>query len=408
MASASSSKVKKGKAMSELPSNLNSKISKEPTPPELLSKASKLGANATQPETDCDTDIYGESTHCELCDQANADMFCLECKQYLCPGCQKIHLRGTITKEHKVVRAEDLFSVPEEKQVVNQTEANNEKKESRSRKVKVKGGQATYVEQIDIAMPTDKRKPIVSAMEVTEDGGLIVCDSGNQKIKLFDSNYAALSELDLTAKPMGMVLVSSSDLIVSLPDEQCLQKVKIKKGCLLTLENKVKTKLNCYRLLRNQDHILAYAHDDLYRFFNIMDTDGNTIRCIMNEPRDSGNEPIFKNVFYMCLGTDNKNIYATDEQQGCVGISLNGKVDFTYKDVQTKSHHGVCGGADNSVYLACNDSDKIVAIDKKGQKLKDLISVKGIKPAYLFYNKIGKKLFVKRGGTSKVLIYTIT
>ena len=400
----------------EVPSNSSeSKATYGQPPPGFKSRGSSLGPEATQPEADLETDIDGEAEHCHLCDQTNADAFCLECKQYLCSACQRIHQRGTTTKDHTVKKLEDLFSIPEEKPTINETDARDDRDKKKNHKprrtrAKDKGtrvGEATYIEQIDLTS-TDKRKVIIAAMEVTEAGELLICDSSNNKIKLYDSNYKILSEVELTSKPMGMVSVTASDFIVSLPKEQCLQKVKIKNAVLLSLEDKIKTKLKIYRLLRYNDQILAYAHDDLYRFFNIMDTEGNTIRCIMNEPRASDNTPVVSNLTYMCLGLDNKSFYVTDHLSGCIGISINGKEEFRFKDTDTGYHHGVCPGPDNAIYVACNDSDKIVAIDKKGQKICDLISVKGMKPAYIFYSQTVGKLFVKRGGSNKVLIYDIS
>lgn len=383
------------------------------TPPEpLRSNRSKPKANTTvtnpqskENESDSEMDKYSDSIHCDLCIQTEAENFCLSCKQYICSTCQKAHQRGTTTKDHKIVRVEDLFSASTDKPGTSEADTQGRNECAPAHKVEGKGGKAIYIEQIDISTATDKTRTIVSAIEVTEDGGLLVCDFGNQKVKLFDKDFEILSEVGLTSKPMGMVILATSDLVVSLPHEQCLQKLKVKKDCLLSLEQRIKTKLKYYRLLKYKDKILAYGHDDLYRFFNIIDTDGKTIRCIMNEPRESGG--IFKNVFYISLSIDNEKLYVTDMQQGCVGISLSGKLEFTYKEPETKSHHGICGGPDNSVYVACNDSDRVVVIDNKGKKVKDLISVKGLHPAYVVYSKSQGKLFVKRGGTSKVLVYTM-
>ena len=379
--------------------------SKSKSPPE--ASRSEATLNTTNPECEHnETDTYSDSIHCDLCIQTEAENFCLNCKQYLCSRCQTTHQRGTTTKDHKIVGVEDVFSASIDKPQ-SEFDKKGNKTEAEASEVEVHGGDAMYEEQIDISTAAEKVKTIVSAIEVTEDGGLIVCDMSNQKVKLFDNEHELLSEVSLTSRPMGMVMLSSTDLAVSLPEEKCLQNLKLKKGCLLALERKVKTKLKCFRLLRYNDQILAYAQDDLYRFFNIMDTEGNNVRCIMNEPKDSGG--VFTNVFHMGLSINNGLIYVTDGKKGCVGLSLNGNMEFTYKEpmTATKMHHGICAGPGNSAYLACNDSDKVVVIDNKGKKVKDLICVKGMKPAYLAYSKAQSKLYVKRGGTNKVLVYAI-
>ena len=371
----------------------------------------KIKGCSTQPELHTDTDCTNpenkqvDSIICNLCLKQESENFCLDCKQYLCSACQLAHQRGTATKDHRLVRVEDLFLNSVDKPVLTEAQTKAENSFSGAATDKIKSENAVYIEQIDIGTKTDKGRTVISAIEFLEDGGLLVCDVGNKKVKLFDSDHEVLSEISLTSQPMGMALLTSEDAIVSLPQEKSLQKIKIKKRCILSLDQKLKTKLMYYRLLKYKDQIVAYAKDDLYRFFNIIDMEGNTVRCIMNEPRESGG--IFSNVYYMSLSADSQSLYVTDEEQGCVRLSLNGKVNFTYKEPGTKTHHGVCAGPDNSIYIACNDSNKVVVLDETGKKMKDLISVKGMKPTYIVYNETRRKLLVKRGGPSKVLIYSI-
>ena len=370
----------------------NDRVKGHSTQPEL-----SKDADSTNPEVDC--------IICDLCQKLESENFCLDCKQYLCSSCQRSHQRGTTTKGHRLVRVDDLFQNSDDKPVLTEVQTKAENSLYDTATGNANGGKAVYIEQIDIGIKTDKSRTIVSAIEFTEDGGLLVCDVGNKKVKLFDSDHELLSETCVTSQPMGMALLTSEDAMISLPQEKSLQKIKIKKRCILSLDQKLRTKLMCYRLLKYKDQMVVYAKDDLYRFFNIMDMEGNTVRCIMNEPRESVG--IFTNVFYMSLSADSQSLYVTDQEKGCVRLPLHGKVDFMYKEPGTKTHHGVCAGPDNCIYIACNDSDKIVVLDENGKKIKDLVSVKGMKPTYLVYNESMGKLLVKRGGPSKVLIYSV-
>ena len=194
---------------------------------------------ASQPESLADIDVTNPESQqvdriiCDLCLKLESENFCLDCKQYICSACQRVHRRGTTTKDHRFVRVDDLFSDSVDRPVLAETRAKETKPFFGGPNDKIKGGEAIYIEQIDIGTSTDKFRTIVSAIEFTDDGGLLVCDVGNQKIKLFDSDHEILSEISLTSKPMGMAILTSEDAIVSLPQEKSLQKIKIKKAVLV-------------------------------------------------------------------------------------------------------------------------------------------------------------------------------
>ena len=124
-------------------------------------------------------------------------------------------------------------------------------------------------------------------MEIVREGHLLLCDNANKWIKLIDDDSEILSELILTSEPRGMVALSASNALISLPIEKSLLSFKVKSDHTLVVLNTITTKFRCNKLVKYKDDIIAHAYDDNDRFFNIMDRDGNVVHSIEKESRGS-------------------------------------------------------------------------------------------------------------------------
>lgn len=257
--------------------------------------------------------------------------------------------------------------------------------------------------KIDISSATDEKHALVCAMQVMNEGHLLVCDSANKKVKFFDEYSEVLSEVILSSEPRGMAVFSQSSIIVSLPNEKCLQKLSIDEDNEIILQGKIKTNLRCNKLVRYQEFIIAHAYDDTHRFFNIMDKDGHEIRCILTEAR--GSSGLFNKIRFISISPDNKTLYVTDEHHGCLGLSMNGEVLFREKGNGTPNHWGIATDTRGFLYLSAYDEDKIVVIDNKGEKIKDMVKVKHLKPCAISYSEADNFLYVKKGSSDLVLLF---
>ena len=259
--------------------------------------------------------------------------------------------------------------------------------------------------QIDISSATDEKQAMVSAMEVIGEGYLLVCDNANKKVKLFDEDSEVLSEVTLSSEPRGMTVFDYSSIVVSLPKEKCLQYMSIDSDNDISLRNKIKTNLRCNKLVKYQESIIAHAYDDSHRFFNVIDKDGQEVRCILSESRNSNG--IFNKIRFLSISSDNKILYVTDEQHGCIGLSMNGEVVFRKKGSGTPNHWGISIDPMGFVYIASYDEDKVVAINDRGEKLKDLVHLKALRPCAISFSEADNRLFVKKGSSNLVLIFQI-
>lgn len=263
---------------------------------------------------------------------------------------------------------------------------------------------AVHHGEIDISSPSDKKAAIVCAMEVVSEGCLLVCDCANKKVKLFDEDSEVLSEVTLTSEPRGMITFELTDVIVSLPNEKLLQKLRISKDNTVILHRRIQTRLRCSKLVAFETQFIAYAYDDIFRYFNVMDRDGHEIRSIIKMKKDSAQ--LFDNIRFLTLNTDNKILYVTDATSGCIGLTLNGKIVFKMKNNGTLNCWGVATDSTGCVYTALYDADKIVINHNSSENPIEVVAQKHLRPCAIYYSE-DDRLYVKKGGANLVLIYGV-
>ena len=343
---------------------------------------------------------------CDRCIHKDAHLeasaFCKDCQQYLCISCDKTHEREVITKCHAVVRSNYLPRKADEK--------NKGLVESRQLQINTsvdnfKARTAVFLKEVDIRYPSDENMVNVTAIEILSDGSYIVCDYGNNKIKLFSSQNESISEVGVFSQPGGLALITPTEAVVSLTHDCCLQEVKIKKSCQLILGDKTKTRLAYWRLLRYKEHLIATAWNHLHYSINIIDRKGTVLRCVYKEQIQE--KYILHMHHFMSLSTDGQTIYITNENIGCTGILLTGEVIFKYKEPGEMEHWGVCTDTEGCVYTTCIGKSKIVIVSKNGKKLQDLVSHPGARLGCMAYSHTNNKLFVERSNENKLLCYQL-
>ncbi|MEW8547669.1 MAG: hypothetical protein AB2693_29525 [Candidatus Thiodiazotropha sp.] len=248
--------------------------------------------------------------------------------------------------------------------------------------------------------------PAIVAMEVTSSGGLLVCDKANMKVKLFDDYFRPVTEVSLPAEPYGMVLVEHNKMLVSLPDSHCLQSLTLSNDQRLTLKEKIQTELKCDRMINYGDSLIVSSHDQKAISLNIINLNGQVIRCIRKEDITPGG--MFNNLGFIALSPDNSVIYVTEMCNGCIGVSVStGEILFVYKESRTKFLFGVCTDSEGYVYISSTDREKMVMLDSQGNKVKQLATLSDSSPGFMTYSTLQKKLFIKTVYTNKILVYKL-
>ena len=364
--------------------------------PKKLAVSTKPEESNDAPSLDWITDLL-----CDLCihdETVEATAFCCDCEQYLCTTCQRVHQRGTTTKKHAVVQGRTNLPKANEKKLKKPPDVMDTPNVSSDIN-------AVYLEQIAVGSETDQYYAFLLARETMIDGSMLVCDSDNRKLKYYDANGDFLNEIGLSCEPYGMAKISSTEVIVTQPEEFHLQIVQITSASQLAFGKRLKTKLKCEKILRYHDTFLAVASDDMYCCISRMDSNGKILQSLYSEPMQSLH--IFESYYAIALSPDQKILYVANMKKGLLGISLKGENVLNYQEPGEEKHYGVTTDSEGNIYVACFDHDKIVMVNKNGGKVKDLVSLKDLQPNYVEYNVIENKLYVGRLNSNKMLCYQI-
>ena len=259
-----------------------------------------------------------------------------------------------------------------------------------------------YLTTVNIGSSVDKTFCKVNSIEMTSNGGLLVCDGGRNRVMHYDPTYKEVSEMSFLDTPYHLAIVSHDECIVALPDQSCLQYLKIKDGIGLELGSLADTMQPCYRLVKYDANLIAVADDGFFKYVNVLDKRGRVVKCIRQEAE--GGE--IKSIRDMSLSFDEKVIYITMGPDGCVGLSIAGDIVFRYKSIGMGEYPGVFAYSGGFVYIACTDKDKVVMVNRRGRKVKTLLQESGIKPTFMSYNEQYNRLFLK--GKSSNAVYVAT
>lgn len=227
-----------------------------------------------------------------------------------------------------------------------------------------------FLRDIDCKLPSDEKQVGISDLEILPDGKVIVSDMWNLKIKLFDSDSKLLSEVKVSSTNWNMAVMTPRNIVVTLPDETCLQHISIEDGDDLKVTKRYQTKNEYTKLAKIDHNIIALWSDADNLYFDLIDINGSYIRRVKKEPRKDG---LFSSVSSFCLSPDDTVIYVVDGNNGCIGMSLSGEVAFRLKNDKICSCDGVCAISDDCICLSGFKSHNIVLVQIKDEKMKEIV-----------------------------------
>lgn len=350
---------------------------------------------------------------CEVCikdDENTAVALCKNCNQLLCHACHETHEQKhkleTVIQAEKVVTTKSPPPFPRQSAKTDRKWSISSIGSDKGDKSEAKAGrQVDFLGQIEVKSVADAYSVSVSEIKSLPNGFLFVCDSGNKKLKLFGSRYEFLFEVCLSSEPGGAAFLTSNGAIISLPEEKCLQRVRIKKRTNIVLQEKRRTIFKCFKLVKFHGDLITTSEDDLNYFIHVIDKEGKLLRCIYNERKETSR--LLKNVSSLTLSRDQKSIVVVHPSLGCIGLVLSGNMVFKHREPQEHFHSGGCSDMNGNLYIGCYINDKIVMINSNGQKVCDFLTFRRMNPELVYLNE-ESKLFVFGGVTKKLYCYGIT
>ena len=333
---------------------------------------------------------------CDLCaeDQKHveAKVICRVCQQYMCDSChQRLHTKIKANKDHFVVTGNELTSQYHDDTLHEDGVVNKEGTCQRRDK------SIRYIEDFD-AGSID-----VCAMVVLPSGHLVLCDHYNQQAVLYSLYFKAMSTVKLSSRPWDMAMLSPKSFIVSLLNDTSFQSIRLQRGYMLKLADKIQTNNPIARILKYKDGMIVLTEDARNHYFSESDNHGLIKRHIRQEPKSSGRHSM---VYFMALSQDNKVLYVTDLHKGCYGFTMIGDVVFRYRSTEMTDYVGVATDMD-AIYLSGPETGELVMLDEKGKKIKGLPMTEGFKPGLMTFDVVNMRLFIKEFFGSRIRVLTL-
>ena len=273
-----------------------------------------------------------------------------------------------------------------------------------ARKRPLKDKKVKLIGETSISLP-DKKAKIVG-LETLPDGKLLICDQTQQRIALLDIDYNnlqvhTLSTITLSSAPYGIALMSATSAFVPLPNENMIQKVKITDN-KLELTSRITTIGDYIRVAKYKQNLLAIEKADEGSMISEIGQDGEIIQHITKEVVS-----IIQSIGFMSLNQNHDTIYVTEKKHGCIGMAMNGERVFQYKADHVQIYQGVYVDSFEHIFLAEQDNDNIVVVNKNGEMIKDFVKMKGMQPSCITFDSNGDKLLVVKGKMGKILVFEL-
>ena len=237
------------------------------------------------------------------------------------------------------------------------------------------------------------------------DGRIILADRTNRKLKLFTSNFNAVSELVLSSKPWDVTVMSDKEIAVSLPTECRIQFVTVSPRTMTTTRM-ISTEEPCYGIHQVNGKIMAVTYDGDPPNLKILSPEGQelTYVCV-----DEDGFTLFSKPLYVASSPNGNDIFVADERLGCViDLTENGELNFTYSAMDLGHAAGIAIDNDGNIYVCGNTSNSVHVLSPQGDRVKVLVTGENISyPRAIAYEPKEKKLLVTQGDKDVVKVYSL-
>ena len=162
----------------------------------------------------------------------------------------------------------------------------------------------TAVQESDIKLPIDEKIPTITGCCFSPDGGVIICDHDNKKVKILDKEMKIKFTIPCPESPSDVARFDENSAVVLYASDNSFQFVCVKPGIML--QQKKATKLSCYGLesLNKIVYISCYDSERNSRGVAGFVKDGwiaTFVPFIATEIQSLGS--------YLSLSNDSTNIY---------------------------------------------------------------------------------------------------
>lgn len=205
--------------------------------------------------------ISSHSTKCMECGENNPVRICVNCEQLFCDVCSSEHIHKSTIKSLLVNSADMTKGCP---------------------KCESKGNECVDI-HTNITIPQDRIPIRICGLSVLPYGRLVVADSNNRKIKIFNENGFEF-DFNLNAEPRGMTFVYDNKVAITFPHEQQIQLITINDRNLeLPVESfDIHEYGKPFSIAYNQEHFAVEMSECENGYIAILDLKFNCVTKITN------------------------------------------------------------------------------------------------------------------------------
>ena len=263
--------------------------------------------------------------------------------------------------------------------------------------------------QVDIMLLKDSFTPQISGCDIMQDGGIILCDKTNKKLKLLDSSFTLYDSLDLRAWPWDVSVVNTNKAIITLPYVKQLQYIevlpKLKSARVIQLDRK------CWGVHVAGEEIYVSVHDEkrgtCMGEVRIVNFNGNLIRRI--EVNTDGSF-MFETPYHLTISQQSRNVYVSDRDKSTITcLNSDGVVVYRYTDQNLEWARGVVTDNEDNILVCGSSSHNVQIVTADNRKSSTLLTAKdGIEfPYSVAYRQTDGTLIVGCCSQKKLFVYKL-
>ena len=299
--------------------------------------------------------------------------YCEECSEYFCDTCKDVHGALKLLRSHTVLSGAKMPK-----------HFNTADTDIRHGSIMWLDKRIRSISKVNISIPDDSKVPLIVGCCVMSDGQAVLCDRYNYQIKLLDSSYKLIGNLELPAWPRDISVLNGTEVIITIPDERQLLIVSVTSQLRITRTIQLDKKCWCVDVSGGEIYITCEKSGQ--GEIRILDMSCNERRRIslsqvmgaftLKEPR------------YIAVNAFSRKIFITNlETEILTCLTSDGQLVYQYKDQRLGWPRGILVDSADNVLLCYYDSHTIVVITPDGRKHGTLLSGKdGVKcPSSLAY-----------------------
>ena len=321
---------------------------------------------------------------CESCIEDGVDKeakhYCQDCKQKICESCKDYHRKLSVTRNHTISPINiGLATVSRQLGYMN-TSSNDA-----ATKTVLLGRKVQSCSRVNVKADDDEVTPDITGCTVMTNGDAVLCDWGNNKIKLLNSSGVLTGNMELSAQPHDVSVLDPRSVIVTLPAKKQLQVIQVypqlKPGRVIQLDKE------CHGVEVVKDELYVTCFTEHYTDdgeVRVLGLDGKVKRRLgVNQ---DGSFMFFLPI-YITVSSSGEKIFVSDFNKETVTcLSVDGRVIYTYEDDSTRGPGGllcdsednilVCGGwRSNNVQVLTADGKRHCTLLTESDGLKDPHSI---------------------------------